>query len=72
MVDQVAAGALLVVAAYLALGLLFAIVFLTFGIGRVDHAARGAPWSFRALVAPGVVALWPVLLRLWLQSGRRR
>jgi len=38
--------------------------------GRVDPAARHAsPW-FRLLIVPGVAALWPLLLRLWVNSPR--
>jgi len=60
------------VAAYLVLGLAFAAVFLPFGVGRVDPAAQGAPFTFRLLVLPGTVALWPYLLRVWIRSGKRR
>lgn len=54
---------------YLAAGILFAAAFLTVGIARIDPAGRTAPWGFRILVAPGVVALWPLLARRW-ASGR--
>jgi len=45
---------------YLGLGVLFALPFLALGVQRLDPAADGA-WTFRALVFPGCVALWPVL-----------
>ncbi len=51
-----------IAAAYVAIGALFAGVFLTLLLPRVDHAARGAPPTFRLLILPGVIALWPVLL----------
>ena len=50
---------------YLAAGVLFAIPFVLVGAGRIDPGARGAPWSFRLLIVPGVAALWPLLLRRW-------
>jgi hypothetical protein len=50
---------------YAGLGLLFAIAFVTRGVGRIDPAAKGASWGFRLIVTPGVVALWPLLLRRW-------
>jgi hypothetical protein len=34
-------------AAYAGCGLAFALVFVTAGIARVDHAARGGTWGFR-------------------------
>lgn len=55
-------------AAYLGLGALFALAFVTVGAGRIDRAARGAPWGFRALIFPGAAALWPVLLVKWVRA----
>jgi hypothetical protein len=55
---------------YLLIGLLFAVVFVTTGIERVDATARGAGAGFRLLILPGVVALWPVLLRKWWRATR--
>ncbi len=60
------------VAIYLAAGLAFAVPFILRGIERVDPAARGAGWGFRCLIAPGVVALWPVLARKWLRATAER
>jgi hypothetical protein len=51
---------------YAALGLLFAIAFVTRGIERVDSGAHGSGWGFRLIVLPGVVALWPLLLSRWM------
>jgi hypothetical protein len=50
---------------YVLAGLIFSVPFLTRGIGRVNAAARGSGLGFRLLIAPGVVALWPLLLRNW-------
>jgi hypothetical protein len=72
MIVDVARGALFAVATYLAIGSLVAVPFLIFGIGRVDPAAKAAPWTFRALVFPGVVAMWPLVVRRWLSSRRGR
>lgn len=71
MADEIASLALLVMAGYAALGLAFALPFLVFGVSRVDPGARGAPPAFRLLILPGVVALWPVLLRLWIRPRGR-
>lgn len=51
-----------VVTAYLFMGFVFALFFVTVGAGRVDSAARGAPWGFRVLIFPGAAALWPLLM----------
>jgi hypothetical protein len=45
-------------------GLVVCLVFLAFGLERVDAAARGA-YAFRALLLPGCVLLWPLVLVRW-------
>jgi uncharacterized membrane protein YphA (DoxX/SURF4 family) len=55
---------------YLALGVVFAIAFVTRGIGQVDPVARGSKAWFRLIVLPGAVALWPLLLIRWMRVGR--
>ena len=57
--------------AYAALGVLFAVVFVTAGIGSVDPVAKGSSIGFRIIILPGVAALWPVLLLQWMGKGRR-
>jgi hypothetical protein len=57
---------------YLAVGLLFGLVFVTVMIGRVDPAAAGSSWRFRLLVLPGVAALWPLLAMRWTARGELR
>ena len=70
MIVNVVNGVLLTLAIYVAIGSILAVPFLIFGIGRVDHAAKDAPWTFRVLVLPGVIALWPFMLRRWLSPRR--
>ena len=53
---------LLVAAAYVGIGLLFALYFVLRGVGRYDSVAKGAPWGFRLLILPGATALWPFLI----------
>jgi len=50
---------------YLACGLVFAVAFALIGVRRVDPHAAGSSWGFRALVVPGAMALWPLLLKRW-------
>jgi hypothetical protein len=58
--------------AYSAAGMLFGIVFIASGIGRLDRMARGSGLAFRLIVLPGVVALWPFLLSRWVRGGREQ
>jgi hypothetical protein len=53
---------------YAALGLLFGVSFVAWGIEKVDPAARGAGIGFRILILPGVAALWPLMLVRWLRG----
>ena len=50
---------------YLGIGLSFAIAFVTFGVGRIDPAAREGTVGFRILILPGSTLLWPLLARRW-------
>jgi len=64
------AGAELIVAAgqaWLVVGLGVAVAFLLFGLDRIDASARGA-YGFRPLLLPGLVLLWPLVLRRWLAA----
>ena len=61
---------LAVCGAYLALGALWATVFVVALVGRVDPAAHGASWPFRLAIWPGCVALWPVVAGWVLRRGR--
>jgi hypothetical protein len=54
-------------AGYALAGLLFAPAFVTVGVARIDPAARGTSWAFRALILPGSAALWPLLAAKWLR-----
>ena len=47
---------MIVAAVYLAIGALFAIAYVL---------AIPAGLGFRAIIFPGVAALWPVLIRRW-------
>ncbi len=67
-VDSAALWLVRALGAYAALGLLFALGFVTRGIERIDPGARDASWGFRMIVLPGTVALWPWLLRRWLSG----
>jgi hypothetical protein len=56
------------IAAYLLLGVAFAIPFAIKGAAAIDPVARHATWGFRLLVIPAAAALWPLLLLRWARS----
>lgn len=53
---------MLIVVAYIVVGLLFGIFFAVSGVARLDPVAKGAPITFRILTIPAATALWPLLL----------
>jgi len=57
-------------AAYAALGVVFALVFLAAGLNRIDHGAKGAGLLFRLMIVPGLIALWPVMLVRWVAGSQ--
>ncbi|MCP3981679.1 MAG: hypothetical protein GY716_20455 [bacterium] len=62
--NETLAGAIVsIFGIYVAVGILFAVPFVIRGVHRIDPVARKGTWGFRLIVLPGVVALWPLLLR---------
>ncbi len=55
---------------YLGIGVLIAVGFVTIGVAKVDHAAKGA-YAFRALLIPGAVMLWPYIGLRWWRAVRQ-
>ena len=53
---------------YAALGIVFAVAFVIWGVERVDPAAKGTRLGFRLLILPGSATLWPLLLRRWMRA----
>jgi hypothetical protein len=58
---------LLAAGGYLLAGFLFGLAFVTRGVARIDPAARGTSATFRMLILPGSVALWPLLAAKWVR-----
>ncbi len=54
---------------YAGIGFIFAIAFVTRGVDRIDHNARGGGLGFRLLILPGAATFWPVLLRRWISGA---
>ena len=67
--EEIATWLVRALGVYAGLGVLFAVAFVTRGVERVDPAAKGATWGFRLVILPGVTALWPLLLRRWIQGA---
>lgn len=53
---------------YVIIGVLFALLFVSFGVSRIDPAARGTGVGFRLLILPAAAALWPLLAWRWLRG----
>lgn len=53
------------------IGLMVAIAFLLLGFDRVDPGAKDA-YAVRPLLVPGLVLLWPVVLRRWAILAKER
>ena len=56
---------------YLAIGVLFALWFVAFGITKLDDSAKGTGISFRFLIFWGAVPFW-ILLGWRLFKGEKR
>jgi len=68
MLEQAAKLFVDALAIYAGLGALFAFAFVTAGITRLDLEAKGSGWGFRAIIFPGVIAFWPLLLSRWVRG----
>ncbi len=56
---------------YVAVGLLFALYFITTGAGKIDPLLRNSKKSVRVLLFPGVVATWPFLFAKLFRSSKQ-
>jgi hypothetical protein len=66
----VAQTMVLVVEAYFAIGVVFAILFAWRGAAVVDPAAREGSLGFRLLILPASALLWPLLARRWIRRAQ--
>ena len=58
------------ISGYLLAGLIFYVVCVTGGLKRIDPDTVGAPIGFRLIIAPGVITLWPALVRKWITKKK--
>ena len=56
---------------YLAIGFIFALYFVIFGVAKLDNSAKGTSFSFRFLVFFGAIPFW-ILLAWRLLKGEKR
>jgi hypothetical protein len=62
----------IVIVIYLVAGLLFSIPFILKGVSKIDEGARGATWGFRLIIIPGTMIFWPLLLKKWMATAKRK
>lgn len=48
--------------AYLVIGVISGFYFVWRVVSTIDPAAQGTNWTFRLLILPGTIALWPVVV----------
>ena len=65
MLQQTVETVLMGVGLYLAVGLLFALIFAFKGVGRIDRSAREPTIGFRLVVIPAAAVFWPLLAQRW-------
>ncbi|MCC5024053.1 MAG: hypothetical protein J6386_15265 [Candidatus Synoicihabitans palmerolidicus] len=53
---------------YLLLGLIFAALFVSFGVAKIAPPAASAGFGFKLLILPGAMVFWPGLLRRWIKQ----
>lgn len=63
MADGIAVGFWLGLLAYLAPGAALTAWLFAGGLNRLDPLAAAAPLQVKFLIAPGLIALWPLTLR---------
>ncbi len=64
--------ALYAAALYVAVGLAFALAFLTFGVTRALPEPIPVSPGARILFIPASIVLWPLLLTRWLKAKERK
>ena len=57
-----------IIGIYLVLGILFAVLFLFIRLEKSDPAAAGSTKGFKAIILPGVILMWPTLLKRWIKG----
>lgn len=61
---------LLATAAYAGIGVVFAIVFVTVAMKRLEPSAADGPVLFKLIILPAAAALWPYLAARMVRTPR--
>ncbi len=69
MIETAISLLLKIAAAYGVAGIAIAIWFFARHIKRLDPATAGGSLGFRVLVAPGIIALWPLIVMKAVRPG---
>lgn len=62
---------LIITAAYLTAGFIFAIPFVIKGVTQIDEGTAGSKWGFRIIIIPGTIVFWPLLLKKWINAKKK-
>ncbi|MEO8377095.1 MAG: hypothetical protein ABI579_05430 [Candidatus Sumerlaeota bacterium] len=60
--ELIVEGTLLVIVAYLCVGVVVSVYLHTTRLVVIDPAAKDAGFFFRLIITPGLIALWPLML----------
>jgi len=60
--------AMIGLAIYLSIGVVFALSFILKGIHTIDQAAQSSSIAFKTIIFPGAIMLWPILLKKWMDA----
>ena len=71
MVEIVRIG-LWLLAAHVAAGAVFAVLFHRRGAAAIDPATHQTGWGFRLVITPGIIALWPLSALRWQRTASGR
>ncbi len=55
---------------YFCVGFIFSLFFLSWGVSRIDPAAKDSSIAFRIFILPGTLIFWPLLSFRWL-TGKK-
>jgi len=66
---QLASSLVSIFAIYLLIGVVFALLFIFFGVARVDEEAQGMSLLVRLFIFPGCALLWPLMAFKWLTKS---
>ena len=68
MFEELVKALAFVLEAYAVAGFVFAAIFVSVGVQRLDSEACGSGVTFRLLISPGAAAFWPMLLVRWIRG----